>query len=95
VMGALVNNATKGATSATNQALNARAGHVLAPAVLDHIHVSLLNGIHGSFLAALVAAVLGAAASLFLPGGSARDHAISDGEAGRVAAPAAAPAPRA
>lgn len=78
VMGALVNNATQGATAATNQALNAGAGKALPASLLSHIHASLMNGIHAAFLAALVAAVLGAAATLFLPGGSARDHAIGE-----------------
>jgi EmrB/QacA subfamily drug resistance transporter len=76
VMGALVNHATHGSTNATNQAL--QAPHTIPPAALRHIQASLLNGIHAAFLAALVAALLGLLAVLFLPGGSARDHAVAE-----------------
>jgi EmrB/QacA subfamily drug resistance transporter len=76
VMGALVNHATQGSTNATNQAL--QAPHTVPPAALRHIQASLLNGIHAAFLAALVAALLGLLAVLFLPGGSARDHAVAE-----------------
>jgi EmrB/QacA subfamily drug resistance transporter len=76
VMGALVNNATQGSASATNQALQSTKG--VPSALLRHIQTSLLNGIHAAFAAALVAAVLGLIVVLFLPGGSARDHAVRE-----------------
>ncbi len=76
VMGALVNNATQGSASATNQALQSTKG--VPPSLLRHIQTSLMNGIHAAFVAALVAAVFGLLAVLFLPGGSARDHAVRE-----------------
>jgi hypothetical protein len=45
---------------------------------LQHIQMMLLTGIHAAFLAALLAAVLGLLVLLFLPGGSARDHAVRE-----------------
>ena len=45
---------------------------------MQHLQMTLLAGIHAAFLAALLAAVLGLLVLLFLPGGSARDHAVRE-----------------
>jgi hypothetical protein len=82
IMGALVNNATKGAASATNQALSGATHNGLSGAVLRHVHASLMDGIHAAFFAALVAAVVGLLAAFLLPGGSAREHAVAETPAG-------------
>ena len=78
LMGALVNNATRGLSTATNGALDAHAGHAPQPFLLQRIHLSLLNGIHAAFLAALIAAVLSLVAAWFLPGGTARELAVQE-----------------
>ena len=78
VMGALVNNVTGHVGSTTNQALTPQTQHHLAAATVQHIQMTLLSGIHTAFLAALLAAVLGLLVLLFLPGGSARDHAVRE-----------------
>jgi hypothetical protein len=82
IMGALVNNATKGSASATDQALSGTAHAGLVGAVLRHVHASLMNGIHAAFFTALIAAVIGLLAALLLPGGSAREHAIAENTSG-------------
>lgn len=76
VMSAIVNNVTghAGGSSATNQTLDVHARGKVPAAVLDHVHQTLMTGIHNAFFAAVVASILGAVAMRALPGGSARDH---------------------
>jgi EmrB/QacA subfamily drug resistance transporter len=80
VMGAIVNHATAkfGNASSTNQALDVHSRHTVPASVLRQIHSTLFTGIHASFLAALVAAVLGILAVTYLPGGSARRHEVRE-----------------
>jgi EmrB/QacA subfamily drug resistance transporter len=78
IMGTVVNHATgkQGAAAAANQALNIHA-HVPVAALL-RFHAALNQGIHGAFLAALAAAILGLLIVTRLPGGSARQHELRE-----------------
>jgi len=87
VMGAIINGPAGkyGGRNATNQLLNVHARQAIPPALVREIHNALFNGIHGAFIAALVAAVAGFFVVLALPGGSAREHEVrEEGLAGRV-----------
>lgn len=76
VMGAIVNHATGsvGGSTATNQVLDVRAHHAVPPALLHQIHLTIFSGVHQTFFAVLVSAVLGLIVVFYLPGGSAREH---------------------
>jgi MFS family permease len=80
VMGAIINHVTghAGGSSTTNQALDVSGRHTVPPSVLAHIHLSLFDGIHEAFVAALIATVLCLIVVAFLPGGSARQHAFQE-----------------
>jgi EmrB/QacA subfamily drug resistance transporter len=80
VMGAIINSATAGIRggSAVNQTLNVGGARGLSATVVDHIHRVLLTGIHGAFIAALVAAILGTLTVSRLPGGSALEHELDE-----------------
>ncbi|MBV9280494.1 MAG: MFS transporter [Chloroflexi bacterium] len=80
IMGAIVNHVTGriGGSSVTNQALDVRSHHAVAPAALRAIHDALYHGIHDAFFAALAAVLLGVATALALPGGSAREHEVQE-----------------
>jgi MFS family permease len=80
VMGAIVNHVSghAGGSSATNQALDVSGRHSVPPSVLAHIQQSLFDGIHLAFISALIAAVLCLIVVAFLPGGSARLHALQE-----------------
>jgi EmrB/QacA subfamily drug resistance transporter len=80
IMGAIINSATAGIRtgSAVNRTLDVGGGKGLPAAVVDNIHRVLLDGIHGAFIAALVAAILGTVVVTRLPGGSAREHELDE-----------------
>src|SRR5438270_841312 len=63
-----------GSNASTNRALDVHARGGVPPAVLAHVHQTLMTGLHYAFFAAVVAAALGAVAVLGMPGGSAREH---------------------
>jgi MFS family permease len=89
IMGAIINSATAGIRggSAVNRTLNVGGARGLPASVVDHIHRVLLNGIHGAFIAALVAAVLATMIISRLPGGSAREHELDENRSRGAAAP--------
>jgi ABC-type Fe3+ transport system permease subunit len=77
-----VNHATSAysGSAASNQTLDIHARHSVPPSFLHAFQTSLLHGIHGAFIAALIAAILGFLVVLALPGGSAREHELRDTE---------------
>ncbi|HEX6508895.1 MAG TPA: MDR family MFS transporter [Chloroflexota bacterium] len=82
VMGAIINHATGvyGGSAATNQSLDVHQRHAVPPRLLQEIHAALFNGIHGAFVASLVAGILGLLVVVNLPGGSAMDHQYREPE---------------
>jgi EmrB/QacA subfamily drug resistance transporter len=89
VMGALVNTATQGSAGAANQALAGHGAHSLPAGALRHVQSTLFSGIHATFVAALICAVLGLFVVCALPGGSARDHVVAEEVEEQVPTPAA------
>jgi MFS family permease len=88
VMGALVNTATRGSAAAANRALGGPGERALSAAALRQVQTNLFGGIHATFVAALVCALLGLLVVCALPGGSARDHAFMERAEDQKVAPA-------
>jgi EmrB/QacA subfamily drug resistance transporter len=84
VMGAIINQAASAYSgqSATSQALQVNGSRHVPAQLLTQIHTALQHGIHGAFIAALVAAIAGMLIVANLPGGSARDHEMREEPAG-------------
>jgi len=99
VMGAIINAATGSlAGSVTSQSLEIQRRHDIPAATLVHIHTALFHGIHQAFLSGFAAAIVGVLVVAALPGGSAREHVVDEGDTAvrtsESEAPAQAVAPR-
>lgn len=79
VMGAIINsNASGYGARTTSRSLDLHARSSVPPHVLNAIRHALATGIHQTFIAALVAAIIGVLVVTFLPGGSARQHELRE-----------------